>query len=168
MFFELFILIALVAAVVIGMRHGKPAAPDTPIIVQQPRQYHITLAPQLDFALGFVETLAQRLVKVCQPTRDTPTRYFQVSHKGAASQANGFYLLAVAFRKGIFFLQAISPLPLLHDTDSHLDTLRVFSDAVLLHYPPVPPIDEGGAGRIDAVIEEVAQQSEFVVSKLVA
>ena len=41
------LLVALVAAVAMGMRHGKPVVLDNPIIVHQAGQYHITLAPQL-------------------------------------------------------------------------------------------------------------------------
>lgn len=163
---ELALLIVLVAAVVLAIRKGAAAVPDEPVVVQSPGQYHITLAPQLDSALGFVEAVAQRLAGNSHPAGDVPTRYFQV--RRADAPAENFYLMAIAFRKGVFFIQAIAPRPLLLDAGSHLATLREFSEVVLLHYPPVPPIDAGGAGKIDAAVEEAARQAGAVAGKLVA
>lgn len=162
---ELVILIVVVAAVILAIRKGGAAVSDEPLIVQRPGQYHITLAPQLEPSLGFIETVAQRLAGDSLPAEDVPTRYFRV--RRADGQAENFYLLAIAFRKGMFFIQAIVPRPL-RDAESHLADLREFSEAVLLHYPPVPPFDAGGAERIDAAVEEVARQSGIVVGKLVA
>ncbi|BBI98861.1 hypothetical protein FGKAn22_05540 [Ferrigenium kumadai] len=162
---ELVLLAVVVATVILAIRKGGAAVPVEPLIVQRPGQYHITLAPQLDSSLGFIEAVAQRLAGDSQPAGDTPTIFFQVRRAGG--QAENFYLLAIAFRKGVFFIQAIVPRPL-RDSESHLAALREFSDAVLLNYPPVPPFDAAGAERIDASVEEVAQQSGIVVSKLVA
>lgn len=164
---ELAILAVLVSAVVLAIRFNRPALPENPVIVQQCGRYHITLAPQLDFALEFLETLAKRLDEACQSDGDISTRYFQVHYDDSAKQSGGFYLLAVAYRKGIYFLQAIAPLPLLHDTDSHLNSLRLFSDTVLLHYPLTSPVDAGNTERMDALIKEVGQQSGLGISNMV-
>lgn len=163
---ELAILAVLVSVVVFAIRFNRPAAPENPVIVQQCGRYHITLAPQLDFALEFLETLAQRLDEAWRPDGDISTRYFQVHYDDPAKQSGGFYLLAVAYRKGIYFLQAIAPLPLLDDADSHLKTLRVFSDTVLLHYPLALPVDAGNAEKMDALIKEAGRRSGLSVSNM--
>lgn len=161
---ELALLVVIVATVVLAVRSGA-AGSDQPIIVRSPGQYHITLAPQLGSSRGFFETVAQRLAGDGRPDGDTPTIYFQVRRTGA--QAESFCLLAVAFRKGIFFIQAIVPRPL-QRVESHLAALREFSDAVLLHYPPVPPLAMTGAETMDAAIEEVARKAGFEAERLVA
>lgn len=155
---ELALLIAVVAAVVLALRGGGGA--DEPVIVRLPGQYHITLAPQLESSRSFVEALAQRLVGGSHPSGDTPTRCFRIGRE------DDFYLLAVAFRKGVFFIQAIAPRPLVRDDASHLASLREFSDAVLLHYPPVPPLDAEGAENVDNAVEEAARQAGAVAVKL--
>jgi hypothetical protein len=162
---ELVLLVVIVGAVVLAIRKGAAAAPDQPLIVQRPGQYHITLAPQLDSSLGFVEAVAQRLAGDQRPAGDVSTRYFRVRREDVPAES--FYLLAIAFRKGMFFIQAIVPRPL-RDAENHLADLREFSEAVLLHYPPVPPLDAGGPEKIDGAVEEVASQSGVVVGKLVA
>lgn len=153
---ELALLIAVVAAVVLALRGSG----GEPVIVRHPGQYHITLAPQLASSRGFVEALAQRLAGGSRPSGDTQTRCFRVG------RAEDFYLLAVAFRKGVFFIQAIAPHPLVRDEASHLASLREFSDAVLLHYPPVPPLDAEGADNMDNAVEEAARQAGGVAVKL--
>ncbi|HXU92909.1 MAG TPA: hypothetical protein VFP33_04570 [Gallionella sp.] len=162
---ELVLLVVVVATVILAIRKGDAAAPAEPIIAQRPGQYHITLAPQLGSSLGFIEAVAQRLAGDSLPAGDVPTRYFRACR--ADGQAESLYLLAIAFRKGVFFIQAIVPRPL-RDEESHLVDLREFSEAVLLHYPPVPPLDAGGAERIDAAVEEVARQYGIAVGKLIA
>lgn len=90
----------------------------------------------------------------------------QVRYKGAASRPDGFYLLAVAFRKGIFFFQAITPQPLLRDSDSHLNTLRAFSDAVLVRYPLANPGSAQDMTRMEAVIETAAGEMGAGIGRL--
>jgi hypothetical protein len=159
---ELVILIAVVAAVVLALRVS--GGTEKPVVIRRPGQYHVTLASQLESSRIFVETLAQRLAGGSHPAGDTPTCCFRIGH--AAGRTEDFYLLAVAFRKGVFFIQAIAPRPLVRDDASHLATLREFSDAVLLHYPPVPPLDAAGAENVDNAVEEAARQAGAVAVKL--
>lgn len=160
---ELVLLIAIVAVVILALR--KRGGTDEPLIIRRPGQYHITLAPQLDSARQGIEALAQRLAGGLHPAGDVLTRYFRVIRGGG--QADG-YLLAVAFRKGIFFIQAIMPPPLTRDEACHLATLRDFSEAVMLHYPAVPPADAEGGEKIDAAVDEAARQAGVTAVRLVA
>lgn len=159
---ELVLLIAIVAAVVLALR--KRGGADAPVILQRPGLYHITLAPQLGSVRGFIESLGQRLAEDCRPAGDVPTRYFRVTRAGD----DEFFLMAVAFRKGICFIQAIVPRPLVTDAAGHLAALREFSETVLLHYPPVPPVDAGGAGKMSAAIGERARQAGLAADELAA
>lgn len=157
---ELVLLIAIVAAVVLALR--KRGGTDAPLIVQQHGRYHITFAPQLDSSRQDIEALAKRLVGDPHPAGDVPTRYFRMDRE------NDSYLLAVSFRKGIFFIQAIVPPPLTRDRAAHLAVLQEFSGTVMLHYPPEPPVDEAGGEKMDAVIDEVARQAGMVAVNLEA
>ncbi len=159
---ELVLLIAVVAIVLLALRGG--GGTDEPVIIRLPGQYHITLAPQLASSRGFIEGLAQRLAGGSHPSGDTPTRCFRMNRAGGREE--DFYLLAVAFRKGAFFIQAIAPRPLVRDEAIHLASLREFSDAVLQHYPPVPPVDAEGAENMDNAVEEAARQAGVVAVKL--
>lgn len=159
---ELALLVIVVAVVVLALR--KRGAPGQPLIVQRSGRYHITFAPQLGSLREFLEAVAQRLAGGPHPAGNVPSRYFQLRRAG---QAESFCSLAVAFRSGIYFIQAIVPRPLQRD-ERHLADLREFSEAVLLHYPLLPPVDEGGAEMIDVAVEEVARREGIAAGKLEA
>lgn len=163
---ELGLLVVVVAAVVLAIRKGGSAEPGEPVIVRRAGQYHITLDPQLDSFRGLMEDVAHRLTESVRPEGDVPTRYFQLRRDG--ERADGSCLLAIAFRKGVYFIQAISPRPLQRDAASHLATIRQFSEAVLVHYPPVPPVVEHGAEVIDAAVGEGARRAGISVGRLIA
>lgn len=166
MFVELVILAVLVTLVVIGMRCGRAAVPDIPIIVHQPGHYHITLAPQLGGAQPFIENIATQFAGIYRPQGDIPTRYFEVHDPNIPVPGEKFYLLAAAFRGGTLYFQAINPQPLLRDADSRIKTVRDFSGAVLALHPLAAPADEQGAEKLCEAVDSAAQPLQITVKIL--
>lgn len=166
MLIELFVLLLLVAVVVLSIRGGKRAALDKPIILQQPGQYHVTLAPQLERAQTFIEQVAARFAQSHPPQGGIPTCFFEVRDGSVLPREGSFYLLAVTYRSRLLYFQAIIPQPLLRDADSHLKQLREFSEAVLALHPIEHPAGAEEAEKLRSAVELVAQQMKITVNIL--
>ncbi|MDZ4200901.1 MAG: hypothetical protein U1C96_02005 [Gallionella sp.] len=130
MFLELFLIVVLVVVVWIALRRG-PAKVEDPLIFEESGRYHITLWPQLQFARETLEQLAVHLLDSV-PMADTPTVFFGVRHPHSESE---LYLLALAYRRNICFIQAIAPKPMPQEMNGRWRLVSEFSDAVLQHYP---------------------------------
>ena len=125
--FELFLLILLVTIILWSIRSGKSVVLDEPIIIHRPGQYHITLAPQLKRAQTFIEQIAKQFALSPAPPGDLPSLYFEVRDPQVFAEGQTCYLLAVAWRGGMLYFQAINPQPLRADADTSNDpstTLR--------------------------------------------
>ena len=164
MFIELFLLAALLIAVVWMMRGGKSAALENPVIIQSPGKYHITLAPRLSSAQSFIENIAEQF----QPATSSEfaTQYFEVSDSKIVAQVGQLYLLAIALRRGVLYFQAINPQPLLSDASGHLKTIQAFSDAVLVNRPLSAVSDEQSVKELESMIELTANQLKINVKPL--
>lgn len=153
--YEALLLAILIALVILVIR--KPVVLDSPLIIQRPGQYHLTLAPQLAHARNFLELIAGKFAVTAPHEGDIATQYFEVRVTDAPGAAH--YLLAVGLRAGILYFQAINPQPLLKDADSHYETVRRFSEQVMVQLAPL-------AGNRDAslrtAVEAAAQQLEIV------
>lgn len=164
--FELFLLIIIVTLVVLMIRGGKRVKLESPVIIQRPGQYHITLAPQLSGAQTFIEKIAGQFTQSHPLGGDLPTQYFEVSDPKVFSQGGSFYLLAIALRGGVLYFQAVNPMPLLNDADSHYKTLREFSEAVLQNHPVLEPADGQWAEKLRLAVDTIAGQLQIVVKTL--
>lgn len=163
---ELLLLAILITVIVLSLRGGKSAVLDNPLVIRRPGQYHITLAPQLARAQSFIEQIAAQFALASPPRGDLPTRYFEVHERDRSGHGGGVYLLAAAYRGGLLYFQAIDPLPLLRDADSHLKQLREFSDAVLALQPLGHVAGEAEADKLRSAVETAAQQFEVSVTML--
>lgn len=163
---ELPLLIIIVTLIVLAMRRGKRVVLESPIIIQRPGQYHITLAPQLSGAQAFIEKIAGQFTQSPPPESDLPTQYFEVSDPRVFSQGGSSYLLAIALRGGVLYFQAINQQPLLRDTDSHYKSLREFSESVLQHHPVLVPADEQWAEKLRLAVDTIAGQLQIAVKTL--
>lgn len=155
---ELLLLAVLVTLIVLAIR--RPVAVVEPQVIRRVGLHHITLDPKLGHARTFLELIAEKFP--VDGAGDTPGQYFEVCDSAAPTKPH--YLLAVAQRKGVLYIQAILPLPLLCDADSHLNTIRQFSDAVLALQPIKEPADEGG--RLRAAVLAAAVGSGKVCTVL--
>lgn len=163
---ELFLLMLLITLVVLSIRRGKPVVRDNPLIIQRPGQYHITLAPQLNRAQTFIEQIAGLFALSHPKQGELHSQFFAVHDRSVLDGEGRFYLLAVAYRGGLLYFQAINPQALLSDADSHLKQIREFSEAVLALHPleHLPGGDE--ADKLCGAVEMAAQQMKIDVRML--
>jgi len=166
MLVELFILVLLTTLVVLGIRGGKSAALDKPLIIQSPGRYHFTLAPQLDRARNFIEQIAGQFAEAHPLPGDVPGQYFEVRDPDVLAQEGKFYLLAASYLGGLLYFQAIDPQPFLRDSDSHLKQVREFSEAVLALHPLAHPADGDGVAKLRRAVDLAARQLKISVKPL--
>ncbi|MBK9160487.1 MAG: hypothetical protein IPM27_02795 [Nitrosomonadales bacterium] len=165
--FELFILIALVALVVLAIRGGSAKAL-APLIVQRDGQCHLTLAPQLAVAQTFLEDIAGHFAESDHSSGDTTTLYLEISDPDVIVRNNEVYLLAAAVRGGVLYFQAIELPRTDCDADDRLEAICTFSEAVLQHHAPREPTDETGRVRLRASIDAIAARSRITTKVLLS
>lgn len=161
---ESLLLLTLLTLVILAIRRGKPVVLYTPVIIQHPSQYRITLAPQLNRAQTFIENIAQQFPLAA--SNELATQYFEVHDPKVSVQGEGFYLLAVALRGGMLCFQGINPQPLLYDADSHLQNVREFSDKVMALHPLAGTSDEQSVENLEATIEVASSQLKIDVKAM--
>ena len=160
--YEALLLAILIALVILLIR--KPVRLDSPLIIQRPGQYHLTLAPQLAHTRNFLELIAGKFGESTTHEGDIATQYFEV--REAAVPGAAHYLLAVGFRAGVLYFQAINPQPLLKDADSHYETVRSFSEQVMMQLAPMR--GEREAGSLRAAVGAAAQELNIACNRLLA
>jgi len=164
--YELFFLVLLITIVVLSLRRGKSVV-DRPLIIERAGKYHITLAPQLVGVQSLIEKIAEQLT-LSPPTREElPSFYFEVRDPNVHAKNAEIYLLAIAYRGGILYAQAINPQPLLRDADSHLKQVQAFSEAVMELHPLKHPSDDNEVKMMYNVLEINAHQLNIVLTRLV-
>ena len=161
---ESFLLLCLITIVILTILRGKPVVLDNPVIIQRAGQYHITLAPQLNRAQAFIESIATQFPLASSV--EFSAQYFEVRDPKVFAQGANFYLLAIALRGGMLYFQAINPQPVLHDADSHFEAVRKFSDTVLALHPLAGLSDEQSIKNLESAIESAAQYLKIDVKPL--
>lgn len=160
---ESLLLLTIVTLVILTIRRGKPVILDNPVTIERAGQYHITLAPQLNRAQNFIE----QIVKQCAPSitqqSEITTQYFEVADPKVFAQGKKSYLLAITVRGGVLYFQAINPQSLHHDADSHLKTVREFSEAVMARHPLIGLSDEHAVKVLNDATESIANQLQIAV-----
>ncbi len=161
---ESLLTLTLLTLIYLTIRRGKPVILDNPVIIHRSGQYHITLAPQLNRAQDFIENIAKQFSLAT--SKEFSTQYFEVRDPKVFAKGEDFYLLAVALRGGMLYFQAINPQPLLYDADSHLKTVREFSDKVMALHPLAGLSDEQSIKNLESAIESAAQPLKIDVKPL--
>lgn len=161
---ELTLLTIITALVVISLRHGKPIILENPLVVHRIGKYHITLAPQLNLAQAFAEKIAEQFAAPPIHGGDADAQYFSVHDEKICIGKDKFYLLAVACRDNILYLQGIFPQTLLRDSDSHLKTIQTFSVGVLSELPP--PQNNTAATQVQQAVMLAATAADVKVMPL--
>lgn len=151
--YEAFFLAVLIPLVIFLMRPGKTVLYDSPLVVHRPGQYHLTLAPALSGAQNFLEHIAHEVG--ASLAGDVATQFYEV-------RAGERYLLAVGFRGGLLYFQAILP----PSRGGDYQALREFSEQVLVHHPLSAAPDESGAVRLCAAVDVAACQAGFECAQL--
>lgn len=154
--YEGFFLIVLLALVILFIRPGKKVRYDNPVVIHKPGFYHATLAPKLDRAQTYIESIASQFFGAGLQAGDIATQYFKVSD--AAEQ----YLLAAGFRADTLYFQAI----MLSAADSHYKTLHQFADQVMVHIPLAESADTRVTEQLRTAVEVAARNLQITCQSL--
>jgi len=163
---ELFLISMIVTLVILTIRSGRPVVLETPVIIHRVGKYHITLAPQLNRAQGFIEQIAAQLATLVPAITYSKSIFFSVSDKKICTTGEQLYLLAVTARAGVWYFQAILPQPLLRDRDSHYQTVSEFAAAVLLDQPATE-VSDADIPIIGKAVLDVAERVNVPVLMLI-
>ncbi len=162
---ESLLLITLVTLVILTIRRSKPVLLDHPLIISRPGQYHITIAPQLNPAQSFLEAVAQQLGSVVA-LPDSELCCYAVHDAKVATDKDKLYLMALAVRDGMLYFQAINPMPVLSDKESHHRTLSEFANAVLIEHALHGVGNERSAELLRAAVQVAASNRQIKVEEL--
>jgi hypothetical protein len=165
--FELALLVILVVLVVAALKGGRHKMQQTPVVVHVPGEFHITFAPQLTQARAFIEQIVSNYKRSDSLADELPTQFFKVDYHDGQAPALTFYLLAVSIRGGMLYFQAINPQPLLGDNDSHLNQLKLYSEAVLELHPLSHSAGVEAIIQLNEAVESAAAQFNLNVSPLI-
>jgi hypothetical protein len=165
--FELALLVLLVVLVVAALKGGRHKLQQTPVVIDVPGEFHITFAPQLTDAQAFIEQIARNYKRPDALAEELPTQFFKVDYHNGQAPAARFYLLAVSIRGGMLYFQAINAQPLLGDHDSHLNQLKLYSEAVLELHPLSHSSGVDEVIRLNEAVESAAAQFNLTVSPLI-
>lgn len=147
---ETLTLITLCVLYLIFFRPGKTPPLSKTLVIDRPGKYHVTLAPHLNLAQPFVESIAQLLLESAERSGDSNTLFFEVRDKQATAHGHQAYLLAITQRDGILFFQATAPA----GNSAPLHTISAMSHDVLARFPLSSEPDIS----IDQAIVNAAQQ----------
>ncbi len=164
---ELIILAVLITLIVLTIRSGKSVVLENPLIIERAGQYHITLAPQLNLALPFIEAIAKQIGTPREASQNSATQCFEVRDRQVTAHRHDLYLLAITLRNGMLYFQAITPRLLVSDQDTPLKTLMEFTNAVLARLPATGKSDAALDQRIVAAAQEVARLTSIHIKQIV-
>jgi hypothetical protein len=142
-------LITLAILFLIFFRPGKTPPLESPLVIESPGLYHVTLAPQLNLAQPFIEKVIGRIGEQDEQAADCETEFFEVRDRNVKAHGQDFYLLAVSRRNGMLYFQAAHPSSA--DPAENFKTIREFSDGVLA------PLPKGQFVRCEAIATAVAR-----------
>jgi hypothetical protein len=83
-----------------------------------------------------------------------------------ATDKDKLYLMAVAARGGVLYFQAINPMPILSDKESHYKTMSEFAVAVLVEQPLSGLADEQSGRHLRDAVQAAAQDRQIKVEEL--
>lgn len=127
--------IIITIIVVLTLRNTKRAVLESPLILNRTGQYQAILAPKLNIAQTFIETIAQQIPSPRDEGQSSSTQCFEVRDPEAAAIDQELYLLAITMRHGLLYFQAIVPRPLTSDQDSHFNMLMESAHNALASIP---------------------------------
>lgn len=160
---ESLLLITLVTLVVLTIRRGRPVVLDNPLVIERVGQYHLTFAPQLNQAQRYVEAIVGQFREAGATPGDLPAQFYQVRDPRFKPRDADHYLLAIAQRGGMLYIQAVNPQP---EGDTSLAALRAASDWVLAAHPPGIAGDERAAASLSEAVAAAAAAGGIAVIRL--
>jgi hypothetical protein len=126
---ETFTVVTLIFLYLIFFRPGKTPQLENSLVIERPGKYKITLAPKLNLAQPFIESIAARILLAEDVTRGSATQIFAVRDKQVITHACEGFLLVISYSDGMLNFQAEQPPS--DDRTSHFEWLSEFAGDVL-------------------------------------
>ena len=105
-----FITLTILSILAIAIfRPGKTPPLNNPLTIERPGLYRMSLAPQLNLAQPFIETLAKALLESSACATLESTVWFEVMDKDVAAHGQASYLLSIARNDGLLNFTAVLP-----------------------------------------------------------
>lgn len=158
---ETITLITICMLYLIFFRPGKTPPLENPLVIERGGKYHMTFAPQLNLAQGFVEEIGKQ---VAAGAGSSAPQYFAVSDKQVKAHGFDFYLLAVTQRNGMLYFQAGKPSS--RDIAEQLPVIREFADKTLTRFPDEGTHDAALDGALAGAVHEVARVRGIEIKQL--
>lgn len=159
---ETLTLITLCMLYLIFFRSGKTPPLENPLVIERGGKYHMTFAPQLNLAQGFVEEIGKR---VATGAGSSASHYFLVKDKQVTAHGTDFYLLAVTQRNGMLYFQAGRPSS--QDIAAQRPVIRAFADQTLTRFSDEGAHDAALDKALCAAVQEVARTRGIEVQQLI-
>lgn len=129
---ETITVITLSILYLVFFRPGKTPELENPLLIDRPGRYRITIAPKLNLAQPFIESVAARICFDKDALLGSTTQFFAIRDKQAGPQAFDGFLLVIGYRDGMLYFQAEQP-P--RSDEDQPGWLSVFTDRVLASSP---------------------------------
>jgi hypothetical protein len=113
------------------VRPGKTPPLTSPLTINRIGQYHALLAPMINLAQPFLESISAQLNEHDRRGGNIRPLYFAVQDKAVKAHGADLYLLAASLLDGVLYFQAT----VAKDNENHIDTIRAFSDEDLKRHP---------------------------------
>lgn len=130
---ETFTVVTLIFLYLIFFRPGKTPQLENSLVIDRPGKYKITLAPKLNLAQPFIESIAARILLAEDAARSSSTQFFAVRDKQISTHACEGFLLVISYSDGMLNFQAEQPPS--DDRTSHFEWLSEFAGDVLEKAP---------------------------------
>ncbi|MDX8378541.1 MAG: hypothetical protein R8K48_00620 [Gallionella sp.] len=155
-------IVTLCLLYLIFFRPGKTPPLENPLVIERPGEYHMKLAPQLNLAQPFIETLAKQIGPSAEAGLSSETKFFEVRDQQVKSHGFNFYLLAITLRNGMLYFQAARPLS--KEASEQVKTISDYSNEVLANVPD--SAEHVSCDHIVAAIQAVAQQRNMQIKAI--
>ncbi len=130
---ETLTLITLCVLFLVFFRPGKTPPLNSPLVIERPGKYKMTLAPKLNLAQPFIEAISGRLDKLnISAQHGNALQCFSISDKQVANKSD-VYLLAIIMREGMLYFMAEQPIS--NNPGNYLETIKTFAKDVLADFP---------------------------------
>jgi hypothetical protein len=159
---ETLTVITICILLLIFFRPGKTPPLESRLVIERPGRYQIILAPRLNLAQPFIESVVEKVGVLEDPTLSSKMHCFSVRDKHVAAHGKDGYLLAVTCRSGVLYFQGTPPA----EDASDLETISKFAGDVLESVPASGTQSQKIDERIVEAINDVAQRREIGVSEL--
>jgi hypothetical protein len=154
---ETLTLITLCVLFLVFFRPGKTPPLDSPLVIERPGKYKMTLAPKLNLAQPFIEAISVRLDKLnLSAQQGNALQFFSISDKQVAAKKRDVYLLAIIVREGMLYFMAEQPIS--SNPGNYLDTIKTFAKDVLADFPDGDERTRMLGESIVNAVQEVSQE----------